>query len=102
VIQVKLPCGQGLPKRRVSGGRVLLRECELPVSARRLRRVILENRFERRTGGRRRGVEDVLAHERKAVPGEWRQHFTPALRERFKRRYGALLLRSGYEKDADW
>jgi lipopolysaccharide transport system ATP-binding protein len=82
--------------------RVLVRECELPVRARQVRRAILDNRFERRTGGRRRGVEDVRAHERKAVPGEWREHFTPALREQFKRHYGALLLRSGYETDPDW
>src|SRR6266496_1956109 len=49
--------------------RVLLGHCQLPVSGRNLRIAIRENSFERLTGGRARGQEDVAAHERKGVAG---------------------------------
>ncbi|MDD5467440.1 MAG: sulfotransferase domain-containing protein [Anaerolineales bacterium] len=39
---------------------------------------------------------------RKASPGNWREHFTPANREAFKAATGDLLTRLGYEKDPDW
>lgn len=42
------------------------------------------------------------AHIRSGEPGEWREHFTPALRDAFKEQYGDLLIRLGYERDNDW
>lgn len=58
-------------------------------------------RFETRTG-RRRGQEDRTAHERKGVAGDWRNHFTPRLREVFGHRFGSLVHQTGYESDPDW
>lgn len=39
---------------------------------------------------------------RKAQPGNWREHFTPANIALFKEMAGDLLIRLGYEKDYDW
>jgi hypothetical protein len=63
---------------------------------------ILEaNSFERLTG-RRTGEEDVRRHFRKGVPGDWKNHFTPAHVARFKALYNPLLLKTGYETSDDW
>jgi hypothetical protein len=80
----------------------LLNECRLPVSRERFREVVLENRFERLTNGRPRGQEDVTAHERKGIAGDWRNVFTERVKEVFKDRYGNLLVSTGYEQDLNW
>ena len=71
---------------------LLLRRCELPVTAERLREVVLATRFEALTGGRRRGEEDVTAHERKGVAGDWQNHFTPRVKRAFKEQLRRALL----------
>jgi 2-polyprenyl-3-methyl-5-hydroxy-6-metoxy-1,4-benzoquinol methylase len=81
---------------------LLLDECQLPVSRKRLRKVILANRFEKVTRGRERGREDITAHERKGITGDWRNHFTERVRHAFKIRYGQLLVATGYEQDFSW
>lgn len=73
---------------------VLIRHCGLEVSPSRLREVVLRNQFENLTGGRRPGEEDIFAHERKGISGDWRNHFTPAVSEKFNRLYGDLLALS--------
>lgn len=83
-------------------GRVLLDECRLPASSERLRKAVLANRFDQLTGGRRRGQEDITAHERKGVAGDWRNYFSHAVKRAFKARYGDLLVASGYESDLEW
>jgi lipopolysaccharide transport system ATP-binding protein len=82
--------------------RVLLRDCGLPVGCDRLRQIIHANRFERLTGGRPRGQEDVSAHERKGIAGDWCNHFTDRVKRAFKDRFGDLLVATGYEKGLDW
>jgi len=39
---------------------------------------------------------------RKGQPGNWREHFTPANKQRFKEQAGDLLVRLGYEQDDQW
>lgn len=80
----------------------LIDRCGLDVSRERLREIVLANRFDRLTSGRHRGEEDPTAHERKGVAGDWRNHFTPRVRDAFKARYGGVLIATGYEKDLDW
>lgn len=82
--------------------RVLLDACGLPVERDRFRRIVEGTRFERSSGGRARGEEDVTQHMRKGMAGDWRNHFTDRLREAFKIRYGRLLIALGYEADDDW
>lgn len=82
----------------------------LPVPRRRLstlpdhtlQRILEAHRFDRLAGGREKGEENVHSHYRKGTPGDWRNHFTPALAERFKDKWGALLVRLGYESNLDW
>lgn len=82
--------------------RVLIDECEYPIPRRRLRRAVETRRFERMSRGRTRGEEDVTAHLRKGVAGDWRNYFTEPVKEAFKERWGDLLITAGYERDLDW
>lgn len=81
---------------------VLLEQCELGISRRRLRKAIERESFERLSGGRAPGEEDIAAHYRKGVAGDWRNYFNEPLKEAFKERYGDLLVQAGYERDNSW
>ncbi|MGE3176796.1 MAG: Wzt carbohydrate-binding domain-containing protein [Vicinamibacterales bacterium] len=81
---------------------LLIDRCGLPVPRERLREAIRASRFSAITGRRERGEEDVTAHERKGVAGDWRNHFTPRLKDAFAIRYGGLLVATGYERDLNW
>ncbi len=39
---------------------------------------------------------------RRGMPGEWREHFTPELKQLFKDVAGDILIRMGYEVHHDW
>lgn len=67
-----------------------------------LAHILEASRFNRLTGGRSRGEEDVQSHYRKGTPGDWRNHFTPALVDHFKAEWGDLLIQLGYETDHTW
>jgi lipopolysaccharide transport system ATP-binding protein len=82
--------------------RTLIDECRLPIDRDELRKAIESQRFENKTGGRQRGQEDEHAHERKATPGDWRNHFTPALAAEFNERFGRLLIQTAYEVEMEW
>jgi lipopolysaccharide transport system ATP-binding protein len=77
-------------------------KCGLPVRPEELRKAILDNRFESLTNGRKRGSEEILAHERKGVAGDWRNHFSERIKAGFKARYGGVLVATGYERDLSW
>ena len=80
----------------------LLRRCRLPIKEPVLRQAILSCRFDKSSGGRRRGEEDFHSHVRKGVSGDWRQYFTPRVKAAFKERFGDVLIACGYEKSNDW
>src|SRR5688572_4324518 len=65
-------------------------------------KLMRENSFARLSGGRQPGEEDISAHYRKGVQGDWKQYFTPRAVEHFKALYNDLLVLSGYEKSRDW
>jgi lipopolysaccharide transport system ATP-binding protein len=81
---------------------LLLDRCRLPVERRVFQEAVISCRFDRLTQGRGRGVEDTLAHERKGIAGDWRNHFTPRITRAFKHRFGGLLVATGYEQDLNW
>jgi lipopolysaccharide transport system ATP-binding protein len=81
---------------------VLIERCGLDIRKGKLRRVIERESFERLSGGRQRGDEDTTAHYRKGVAGDWRNYFSEPLKDAFKKTYGGLLIRAGYERDFDW
>ena len=51
---------------------------------------------------RKLGEVDDASHGRQGLPGDWANHFTPALRRRFHEKFGPLLISAGYEKDDQW
>jgi hypothetical protein len=82
--------------------RLLVEECGFPLAPQDVRRIVRRAEFERLSGGRPRGDEDVTSHYRKAVPGDWRGYFDESLKASFKDRWGEVLIESGYEDDSDW
>jgi len=82
--------------------RTLIDKCGIPIDPEELRKAVLDNRFESFTNGRKRGSEDIFAHERKGIVGDWRNHFTERIKAAFKARYGGVLVATGYENDLRW
>jgi Sulfotransferase domain len=62
----------------------------LPVSAAEVESAVVANRFEA-VFKRKLGEVDVKSHGRTGAPGDWRNHFTPALTEKFHGMFGDLL-----------
>jgi hypothetical protein len=55
-----------------------------------------EGSFEKLSGGRRRGDENRASFFRNGLVGDWRNHFTADMNERFLEKAGATLVRLGY------
>lgn len=64
--------------------------------------IVYDNRFEKKAGKRKKGVENARHHYRKGVAGDWVNHFKKEHVELFKANYNDLLLKLGYEEDEDW
>lgn len=79
----------------------LIDHCRISINRERLHDIISYNIFES-ASGRKRGQEDVNAHLRKGIAGDWRNYFTDRLKEGFKKRFGDVLIKTGYEKDLSW
>lgn len=60
------------------------------------------NSFSKKTGGRKRGEENVKSHYRKGIAGDWKNHFKKEHIIFFKKNYNDLLVKLGYESDYDW
>jgi lipopolysaccharide transport system ATP-binding protein len=80
---------------------LFLEKLELPVTARDVRRAVEASRFET-VYKRKLGEVDETSHGRQGLPGDWRNHFSPRVREAFQEHAGDLLVAAGYEKDASW
>ncbi|WP_236172336.1 methyltransferase domain-containing protein [Pseudomonas pseudonitroreducens] len=65
----------------------------LEISTERLTAAVEANRFAALTGGRQAGLENTLAHERKGIAGDWRNHFSEKVIRRVEELYGPLLRR---------
>lgn len=76
---------------------VLIRQCDIGVSSDSLKDIILRNRFESLTNGRKPGDENRMAHERKGIAGDWKNYFTSAVTDAFNGQYGRLLVEAGYQ-----
>ena len=75
---------------------LLIGTCEIKVTRERLHEIIVANRFENLTGGRKRGEENLIAHERKGISGDWKNYFTRQVTEKFIEQYGKMHLDAGY------
>jgi hypothetical protein len=80
----------------------LLVDCGLPIKKSLLEESVLACRFDKIAGGRKPGQEDVNSHYRKGIAGDWKNQFTPHIKDIFKQRFGEALKICGYEKDSDW
>lgn len=76
-----------------------------------LQKVVTLGSFEHQTAGQIRRGEDrsvvfmrngVQTSCRKGIPGEWRTHFDPIVKEHFKSETGNGLVELGYEPDNNW
>ncbi|MEZ6018398.1 MAG: sulfotransferase domain-containing protein [Planctomycetota bacterium] len=83
------------------GFRSILDHCRLAYDADALTTALRNQSFEHRTG-RTRGTEDTSSHFRKGISGDWRSQFSDKVKAAFKERFGAHLIRTGYEHDLDW
>jgi hypothetical protein len=81
--------------------RKLIDYCEIDIDDQRLEVIISKNNFEA-VVGRKPGEEDISSHYRKGIAGDWRNHFTEKVKVEFKKKYGNLLIDTGYEKDLNW
>jgi lipopolysaccharide transport system ATP-binding protein len=75
--------------------------CQLETSPEVLREIVTRNSFEKQTG-RHKGEEDTASHFRKGIVGDWRNAFSDKVKQEFKRRYGDVLIQTGYESGLDW
>jgi len=67
-----------------------------------LMNAVKKSSFEKRSRGRKIGEEDVMSHLRKGIPGDWKNYFTEKLKTTFKKKYGEVLIQTGYEQNPDW
>ena len=79
----------------------LINYCQIKIDQNRLRSIVKANTFET-ISGRKRGQEDITAHQRKGVVGDWRNHFSERVKEEFKKRFGEVLIKTGYECSFNW
>jgi hypothetical protein len=63
---------------------------------------IYDNRYDKKTSGRKRGAEDPQSHYRKGIAGDWRNYFQDQHKKHFTNVYGDILIRLGYESDDTW
>ena len=75
--------------------------CQFDVTRDQLHAIVKNNQFEKVTG-RRPGEENHEAHQRKGIAGDWRNYFTDTLKDKFKSRFGDVLIKTGYEQDLNW
>ena len=80
---------------------VLIERLALPIRPEQLEHAVTKNRFEN-VFHRKLGQEDPSSHGRRGAPGDWRNHFTCEFAREFDRKYGKLLVATGYEKDGSW
>lgn len=64
--------------------------------------IVYQNRFSKLAGERKLGEEDEFSHYRKGTAGDWKNHFNESHKIFFKEHYNDLLVKLGYESDANW
>ena len=79
--------------------KIIIDDAHYPISKVKLEQIITAHRFESMSGGRQRGEEDLNAHERKGIAGDWRNYFSPKLNKLFMEHYGNLLVKLQYERN---
>lgn len=81
---------------------IFVDHCGLDLARAQIGAAALSSRFEAMTGGRKRGVVELSAHERKGISGDWRNFFTDRVKSAFLALNDDLLIRTGYEDSDHW
>jgi len=80
---------------RAAGGSV----GHAPLTSREFAQIVEEHSFQRLSGGRQPGVEDVRHHYRRGSPGEWATVLEEAHLAALERHFPGLVARLGYSAD---
>ncbi|MCB1970165.1 MAG: sulfotransferase domain-containing protein [Geminicoccaceae bacterium] len=75
---------------------MLLDYLKVPMSSEAFETLYARNNFQTLTGPREQGDEDIHAHNRKGVAGDWRNHFTDRISAHFHDVMGDGMARLGY------
>lgn len=75
---------------------------ELDSSAETVSQVVEIYCFEKSSGGKKHGQEGKNSFFRKGISGDWRNYFTPELKDTYKDIFGNYLVDYGYEKYNNW
>jgi hypothetical protein len=75
----------------------VIKHFELPYTSRQVKEII-----ERYQDMSKMGNQLASTHFRKGVAGGWEKHFTPSLKEKYKKEIGEFLVEFGYETNFDW
>ena len=75
--------------------------CEIDLPDDEIEALVQKHSFERKSG-RKPGEEDIKSHYRKAIVGDWKNHFTDSITHLFKEKFGLVLINTGYEDDFSW
>lgn len=92
---------EDLLANELDGFRRIFEHCEFALSDAERDAIVEQHNFTRRSG-RKPGEEDLSKHLRKAVAGDWKNHFSPELTAAFNSRFGQVLIDTGYESSMDW
>ena len=67
-----------------------------------MRRIVDAHSFDKMSGGRRSGATSQHSFARKGVSGDWKNHFTPEIRNQYGEILADFLIENGDEKNTDW
>ncbi len=74
----------------------LLAQCDIAMPDEVLKTLLADHSFESMSGGRKPGQEDVNAHYRKGIAGDWHNHLTGQRLAHFRAVTGDLVTQLGY------
>jgi Sulfotransferase domain len=78
--------------------KIFVEHCGLTIDTALLDEVLARHNFNRYSGGRDKGNEDINSHYRKGTVGDGRLHFSEKTKAEFKRLFNDVLVLGGYER----
>jgi hypothetical protein len=80
----------------------IARHCSLDDSPTKIQEIVKINSFNNLSGGRDKGNESSNSFLRKGIMGDWKNHFTPMLKDIYKEKISDFLVKFNYERDLSW
>lgn len=76
----------------------LFKELNYSIDKDKIRKVINNNNFNKLSGGRKRGEENINHHYRKGIVGDWKNYLDDKMNDEFWERHGKIMTLWGYSK----